>query len=108
MTTKDKKQKPVFQCMASVSIACLLWIHSENIGMRQSEMLKDAITAICTQGNAPLRANLTFFIDRAYLELAKNQNKDNVANLVQLMLRMGVKFVGTLKTRRFSHSILRI
>ena len=54
MTTKDKKQKPVFHCMASMSTACLLWIHLENIGTRQSEMLKDAITAICSQYNAAL------------------------------------------------------
>ena len=46
---------------------------------------------------AALRANLVFFIDRGYLEIAKNQNKDNVTNLKQLMLRMGVKFLGTLK-----------
>ena len=65
--------------------------------MKQSEMLKNAISSLCPQGNAELRANLTFFIDRGYLEISKNQNKDNVTNLVQLMLRMGVKFLGTLK-----------
>ena len=97
MTTKDKKQKPVFHRMASVSTACLIWINPENIGMRQCEMLKEAITSICPQGNPAIRANLTFFIDRGYLEISHNQNKDNVTNLIQLMLRMGVKFVGTLK-----------
>ena len=65
--------------------------------MKQCEMLKDVITALCSQGNAALRANLTFFIACGYLEIAKNQNKDNVTNLIQLMLRMGVKFLGTLK-----------
>ena len=83
--------------MASVSTACLLWINPENIGMKQSEMLKAAITALCPQGDAAARANLTFFINRGYLEIAKNQNKDNVTNLIQIMLRMGVKFLGTLK-----------
>ena len=97
MTTKDKKQKPVFHCMASVSTACLLWLHPENIGMRQCDMLKETIQSICPQGNTAMRASLTFFIDRGYLEISQNQNKDNVSNLVQLMLRIGVKFLGTLK-----------
>ena len=69
MTTKEKKQKPVIHCMASVSTACLLWINPENIGMKQSEMLKAAITALCPQGDSAARANLTFFIDRGYLEI---------------------------------------
>ena len=97
MTTKEKKQKPVYHCMASVSTACLIWIHPEKIGMKQSEMLKEAITSLCPHGKAALRSNITFFIDRGYLEISKNQNKDNVTNLVQLMLHMGVKFLGTLK-----------
>ena len=58
-------------------------------------MLKNAISSLCPQENSALRANLTFFIDRGYLEISKNQNKDNVTNLVQLMLRMGDKFLGT-------------
>ena len=33
------------------------------------------------------------------VELSKNQNKKKVTNLVQLMLRIGVKFLGTLKNR---------
>ena len=97
ITTKDKKMKPVYHCMASVSTSCLIWIYPETIGMKQCEMMKDAITALCPHGNAALRANLVFFIDRGYLEIAQNQNKDNVTNLIQLMLRMGVKFLGTLK-----------
>ena len=88
--------------MASVSTACLLWINPENIGMKQSEMLKAAITALFPQGDAAARANLTFFIDHGYLEIVKNQNKDNVTNLIQIMLRMGVKFLGTLKNTEAS------
>ena len=60
ITTNDKKQKPVYHCMESVSTSCLIWIHPEKIGMKQCEMMKDAITALCPQGNAALRANLTF------------------------------------------------
>ena len=64
MTTKDKKQKPVYHCMASVSTSCLIWIHPKKIGMKQSEMLKEAIISLCPQGQQALQANLTFFIDR--------------------------------------------
>ena len=48
--------------------------------MKQNEMLEEAIKVICSHGNAVLRANLIFFIDREYLEISQNQNKDNVTN----------------------------
>ena len=91
---KGEKQKPVVHCMASVSTSCLIWLHPERIDMGQCDMLKDTVTALCPQRNASIRK---FFIDHSYLNILKNQNKDNVTNLVQLLLRIGIKFLGTFK-----------
>ena len=43
-----------------------------------------------------LRAQLSFFIDRGYLETAKSQS-GQVTNLVQIIEEMSVKFLGTIK-----------
>ena len=75
ITTKDEKMKPVYHCMASVSTSCLIWIYPETIGMKQCEMLKDAITSLCAQGNAGLRANLTFSSTVDTLKLPKIKTK---------------------------------
>lgn len=36
-------------------------------------------------------------MDRGYLEIARNQNVDDITNIIQYMLRLGVKFLGTVK-----------
>ena len=44
-----------------------------------------------------LRSSLTLLIDRVDLEIVENQNVDNISDMVQLMLRIGVKLLGILK-----------
>ena len=44
-----------------------------------------------------MRSQLVLFLDRGYLDIAKPQNSDNITNLIQLMMRLGVRFVGTVK-----------
>ena len=83
--------------MPSISTGMILWIYPEKIGMNRNEMFRSAVDSISPSGNESLQANLIFFIDRGYLEIAKNQNVENVSNMVQLMLYLGVKFLGTLK-----------
>ena len=94
MPTSDKKMKPVIHCIASVGSGCLCWIHPQQIGMKTNLMFKQAVEAICPSGNDALKGNLTYFIDCGYLEISKNQNVENVTNLIQLMLQTGIKFLG--------------
>ena len=95
--TKDKKLKPVVHLMASVSTGFLIWLCPQKMIFRLSNMLKNAIDTVLPSGNAALRSQLVLFLDRGYLEVAKNQNGDNITNLIQLMMRFGVRFVGTVK-----------
>ena len=80
MTITDQKHKPVIHCMTSVSTGMTLWIFPEKIRMKRNDMFWSATNSIPPSGNESLRANLTFFIDRGYLEITRYQNVDNVSN----------------------------
>ena len=58
---------------------------------------ENAIDTVLPSGQVAMRSQLVLFLDRGYLEIAKNQNTDNITNLIQLMMRLGVRFVGTVK-----------
>eukprot|EP00804_Cyclotella_cryptica_P017056 CCRYP_003298-RA/>CCRYP_003298-RA protein AED:0.45 eAED:0.36 QI:0/0/0/1/0/0/2/0/113 len=79
-TTKDKKQNPVVHATASIGTGMICILKLEVIGMRLANMLK----SVC------------LFIGRGYLAIAKAQNHQ-VANLIQIMEKMNVKFLGTVK-----------
>jgi hypothetical protein len=92
--TKEKKLKPVFHVIASTGSGQISHICPDVLGLKLSEMLEKVILfLIPSEEHRPLHA---FFIDRGYLELAKEQNVD-VSNLIQIMRRLGVKFLGTIK-----------
>ena len=54
------------------------------------------INHVSPTGQESQRAQLAFFIDRGYLELAQIQGV-KMSNLIQVMESMGVKFLGTIK-----------
>jgi hypothetical protein len=60
-------------------------------------MLKTVIKRICPSNNAATRSWLHFFIDRGYLQLAKQQPEATRTNLIQIMQEMNVHFLGTIK-----------
>ena len=95
--TKDKKLKPVIHLMASVSTGWIIWLNPQKMMFRLSDMMKNAIDTVLPSGQVAMRSQLVLFLDRGYLEIAKNQNADSITNLIQLMIRYGVRFVGTVK-----------
>ena len=95
--TKDKKLKPVIHLMASVSTGWIIWLSPQKMVFRLSDMLKNTIDTVLLSGQVAMILQLVLFLDRGYLEISKNQNADNITNLIQLMMRLGVRFVGTVK-----------
>ncbi len=94
--TKDKKLKPVFHVMALIGAGYIMHISPDKYLVKLVDMLEKAIKHVSPSGIAAERATIAFFIDRGYLELAQNQGV-NVTNLIQLMEKMGVKYLGTVK-----------
>ena len=83
--------------MASVSTGWLIWLYPQKMIFHLSDMMKNAIDTVLPSGQAAMRSQLVLFLDRGYLEISKAQNSDNITNLIQLMMRLGVRFVGTVK-----------
>ena len=81
---KDKKLKPVFHVMSTVGTGFICWFDPDKLGMQLRDMMHNAIISVCPSGQPALRASLTFFLDRGYLELAKYQT-GTVTNLIQIM-----------------------
>ena len=67
-------------------------------------MKKNEVNTVLSSGQVAMRAHLVLFLDRGYLEIAKHQNTENITNLVQLMMRLGVKYVSTVKIHHRFHS----
>ena len=95
--TKDMKLKPVFHLMASVACGFIVWMYPNKSITRLNVMLRDAVNAVVPSGQPSIRSTLTMFLDRGYLEIAKPQSGENVTNLIQLLCRLGVRFLGTVK-----------
>lgn len=94
--TKDKKKKPVFHLMATIGTGHIIYTAPDKLKLKLGDMLRTAINHVSPSDQEGLRALLAFFIDRGYMELAKQQNVA-VTNLIQIMLEMKVKFLGTVK-----------
>jgi len=92
--TKDKKLKPVIHITATTGSGHICHLTPDKLGLKLADMLKTTIEVLCP--NEQLRQELTFFIDRGYMELAKAQ-KVKVTNLIQVMETLKVKFLGTVK-----------
>lgn len=91
---KEKKLKTCFHTTASTAPCHILNICPDKLGMKLIDMLRDCIEKLIP--NKEHRPLHTFFIDRGYLELAKQQDVD-VFNLIQVMRELGVRFLGTVK-----------
>ena len=83
--------------MESVSTGWMIWLCPQKLMFKVTDMMQNAINTVLPSGQAAMRAQLVLFLDRSYLEIAKNQNTKNVSNLIQFMIRFGVKFVGTVR-----------
>ena len=92
--TKEKKLKPVIHVVATTGSGQIAYICPDILGLKLSEMIEKVILFLIPSEEH--RSLHTFFIDRGYLELAKQQNVD-VSNLIQIMRSLGVKFLGTIK-----------
>ena len=64
--------------------------------MKLGQMLKEVIQSVLPSDQPALKAQLSFFIYQGYLEIAKSQS-GQVTNLIQIMEKMSVKFLGTIK-----------
>lgn len=62
-----------------------------------TDMMINVVNNILPSGQVRLRVQLVLFLDHVYLDISKSQYTDNVTNRIQLMIRLGVQFVGTLK-----------
>lgn len=94
--TKDKKLKPVCHITCTTGSGYIVNICPDTILLRLGEMLRKTIIDLIPQKE--MRPMHAFFIDRGYLELAKEQEID-VTNLIQIMreLAVAVRFLGTVK-----------
>ena len=92
--TKDKKLKPVFHVACTIGSENICNITPDTTTLKLGDMLRNTIRSLCPDES--LRPYIAFFIDRGYMELAKQQDVD-VTNLIQIMREMGVKFLGTVK-----------
>ena len=88
------KLKPVFYLMASVACDFIVWMYSNKSITRLDIMLRDAINAVVSPGKPAIRSTLTIFLGRGYFEIAKTQSGENMTNLIQLLCRLGVRFLG--------------
>ena len=94
---KIKKLKPFIHLMASVSNGWIIWLCPQKIIFKLTDMMKNVVNTVLPSGQGAMRDQLVLFLDRDYLKIAKIQNTDNVTNLIQSMIRLGVIFVGTVK-----------
>eukprot|EP00984_Skeletonema_dohrnii_P032459 scaffold26691_cov108-Skeletonema_dohrnii-CCMP3373.AAC.1 len=94
--TKDKKLKPVFHVMALIGAGYICWTEPDVLQLRLVDMLEKAIKHVAPTNSPSQRASLAFFINRGYLQLAEKQGVE-ITNLIQLMEKMGVKYLGTIK-----------
>lgn len=92
--TKDKKLKPVIHVSCTTGSGHIVNICPDTNRMKLSDMLPKTINDLMPHRD--IRPLHGFFIDRGYLELAKEQHVD-ISNLIQIMREMGVKFLGTVK-----------
>ena len=60
-------------------------------------MLREAVNAVVPSGQPSIWSTLTMFLDRGYFEISKPQTGENITNLIQLLNRLGVRFLGTVK-----------
>ena len=77
--TKEKKLKPVFHVAAATGSCQIIHIFPDTIQLKLADMLSNMIRELIPNPeHRPLHA---FFIDREYLELAKEQNvRDMIYN----------------------------
>ena len=94
--TNDKKMKPDIHTVASIETGMIWALKPETIGMKLGEILKELIQSVLPSDQPTLRAQLSFFIDQGYLEIAKSQSSQ-VANLIQIMEEVNVMFCRTIK-----------
>ena len=83
--------------MASVVCGFMVWMYLNKTITKLNVMLREAVNAVVPSGQPAMRSTLTMFLDRGYFEIAKTQSGENVTNLIQLLSRLGVRFLGTLK-----------
>ena len=95
--TKDMKLKPVFHLMASVACGFIVWMYPNKLITRNNVMLREAVNAVVPSGQPAIRSTLTMFLDRGYFEISKPQTGEHITNLIQLLNRLGVRFLGTVK-----------
>ena len=95
--TKDKKLKPVIHTAACVGTGFIVAIYPHTIGSNLCSMMTEMVNTMDPSRNDAIRSQITIFIDRGYLQLAKPQ-VEPVTNLIQLMQNnLKVRFLGTIK-----------
>ena len=92
--TKAKKLQPVMHITCTTGSSHICHITPDVLDLKLADMLRQTIKELIPE--EAMRPTHGFFIDRGYLELAKEQEVE-VTNLIQMMREMGVKFLGTVK-----------
>ena len=97
-TTNERQEIETCNPSNGISLNWLdnMVIPSKN-GVQIIRYVENAIDTVLPSGQVAMRSQLVLFLDRGYLEISKKQNADNITNLIQLMMRLGVRFVGTVK-----------
>ena len=72
--TKDKKLKPAMHLIAVIGSGCICYMAPDLLNLKLSDMMRDAIKPLIPTSKPSIRALLTLFINRGYLELALHQS----------------------------------
>ena len=93
---KDKKFKPVFHAMAVVGAGYIAHVMPDILKLKLADMLRSTINHVSPTRQESQCAQLAFFIDRGYLELAQILGV-KILNSIQVMESMRVKFLVMIK-----------
>jgi hypothetical protein len=96
--TKTRKKKPVVHLVGSIGTGFLISMSLELIDFSLSESIGKTVENLVGNKTSATAQKMIIFIDRGYLQLAKEQDPLRRTNIVQVLQDKGVKFLGTAKT----------